>query len=326
MDAAVLAQVLRELPPIADPNVLVGTATADDAGVYRLTDEIALVQSVDFFTPIVDDPHDYGRIAAANALSDIYAMGARPIAALAIGAFPENMDARIIAAILSGGAEKAREAGIDIIGGHTIKDDEPKYGLAVTGVAHPDRIWRNSTGKPGDALVLTKPIGTGILTTARRSDAIDEDTLRPAIESMLRLNREAAEIAKRFEVHAATDVTGFGLIGHLCEMTAGGTGAEISAQAVAFFDRAEQLAAAGIVPGGTHANHRLALESGVTFAADVSTARQLVLCDAQTSGGLLLAVPPDQSTELVHALKEAGLAGASEIGSLTPEPMILVVA
>jgi selenide,water dikinase len=325
MDAAVLAQVLRELPKITDPNVLVGSSTSDDAGVYRLSDELALVQSVDFFTPIVDDPRVYGQIAAANALSDIYAMGARPIAALAIGAFPESMDAERIAAILAGGAEKAREAGIDIIGGHTIKDDEPKYGLSVTGVAHPDRIWRNTTGKPGDALVLTKPIGTGILTTARRNDEIDETALQPAIQSMLMLNREAAGIARQFDVHAATDVTGFGLIGHLCEMTSGGTGAEISAGAVAFFDGAERLAQAEVVPGGTRTNHRIALQSGVQFSKTVTTAQQLVLCDAQTSGGLLLAVPPDRSTELVHALKRAGMTGASEVGSLTPEPVVLVV-
>ncbi len=325
MDAAVLAQVLRELPQIADPNVLVGTATADDAGVYRLTDEIALVQTVDFFTPIVDDARDYGRIAAANALSDIYAMGARPIAALAIGAFPDTMDARIIGSILAGGAEKAREAGIEIIGGHTIKDAEPKYGLAVTGVVHPDRIWRNNTGKPGDALVLTKPIGTGILTTARRDDAVDEEALRPAIDSMLMLNRDAAAIAARFDVHAATDVTGFGLIGHLCEMTSAGTGAEISAHAVALFAEVERLANADIVPGGTRANYRFAVERGVQFSESVALARRMILCDAQTSGGLLLAVPPDRSTELVHELKNAGLGGASEIGSLTPEPVILVV-
>lgn len=325
MDAAVLAQVLRELPQIADPNVLVGTATADDAGVYRLTDEIALVQTVDFFTPIVDDPRDYGRIAAANALSDIYAMGARPIAALAIGAFPETMDAHVIASILAGGAEKAREAGIEIIGGHTIKDDEPKYGLAVTGVVHPDRIWRNNTGKPGDALVLTKPVGTGILTTARRNDAIDDEALRPAIDSMLALNRDAAEIAARFDVHAATDVTGFGLIGHLAEMTSRGTGAEISAHAVALFGEVERLAQADVIPSGTRANYRFALERGVQFSQSVTPARRLILCDAQTSGGLLLAVPPDRSTELVHALKNAGLDGASEIGTLTPEPVILVV-
>jgi selenide,water dikinase len=325
MDAAVLAQVLRELPKIDDPNVLVGSATADDAGVYRLSAELALVQTVDFFTPIVDDPRVYGQIAAANALSDIYAMGARPIAALAIGAFPENMEASVMAAILGGGAEKAREAGIAIIGGHTIKDDEPKYGLAVSGVVHPDKIWRNNTGKPGDALVLTKAIGTGILTTARRSDEIDDAVLQPAIDSMLALNREAAEIAVRFEVHAATDVTGFGLIGHLCEMTSGGTGAEISAHAVMLFDEVERLAIAGAVPGGTRTNYRLALENGVQFSQSVSEARRLALCDAQTSGGLLLAVPPERSTELVHALKKAGLGGASEIGSLTPEPMILVV-
>jgi len=325
MDAAVLAQVLRELPKIDDPNVLVGNATADDAGVYRLSAELALVQTVDFFTPIVDDPREYGQIAAANALSDIYAMGARPIAALAIGAFPESMDASRIAAILGGGAEKAREAGIAIIGGHTIKDDEPKYGLAVSGLVHPERIWRNNTGKPGDALVLTKPIGTGILTTARRNDEIDDAALRPAIESMLTLNREAAEIAARFEVHAATDVTGFGLIGHLCEMTSGGTGAEISAQAVVLFNEVERLIQADTVPGGTRTNYRLALESGVQFSQNVSEARRFALCDAQTSGGLLLAVPPERSTELVHALKKAGLGGASEIGSLTPEPVILVV-
>jgi len=325
MDAAVLAQVLRELPKIEDPNVLVGSATADDAGVYRLSDELALVQTVDFFTPIVDDPHLYGEIAAANALSDIYAMGARPIAALAIGAFPENMDASIVAAILSGGAAKAREAGIAIIGGHTIKDDEPKYGLAVSGVVHPEKIWRNNTGKPGDALVLTKPLGTGILTTARRNDEIDDSALRPAIDSMLALNREAAEIAARFEVHAATDVTGFGLIGHLCEMTSGGTGAEISAHAVILFEGVERLAEADAVPGGTRTNYRLALESGVQFSESVSMARRLALCDAQTSGGLLIAIPPERSTELVHALKNGGLEGASEIGSLTPEPVILVV-
>lgn len=321
-----LDKVLGTVPRWPDGNVLVGFDTADDAGVYKLTPELALVQTVDFFTPIVDDPRDYGRIAAANALSDIYAMGARPVTALAIGAFPEDMDAKIIGAILGGGAEKAREAGIEIIGGHTIKDDEPKYGLAVTGIAHPDRIWRNDTGKPGDSLVLTKPIGTGILTTARRSDAIDDNALRPAIDSMLCLNRQAAEIAAAFDVHAATDVTGFGLIGHLSEMTAGGTGAEISAQAVTFFASVEALAAADVVPGGTRTNLRLALERGVQFAPGISQALQLALCDAQTSGGLLIAVPPDRSTELVHALRNAGLSGASEIGSLTPEPVILVVA
>ena len=325
MDAAVLAQVLRELPTMEDPNVLVGSATADDAGVYRLSDELALVQTVDFFTPIVDDPRIYGQIAAANAFSDIYAMGARPIAALAIGAFPENMDAGVIAAILGGGAEKAREAGVSIIGGHTIKDDEPKYGLAVSGIVHPGKIWRNNTGQPGDALVLTKAIGTGILTTARRNDEIDDAALQPAIVSMLALNREAADIAAQFDVHAATDVTGFGLIGHLCEMTSGGTGAEISAHAVTLFDNVETLAQADVAPGGTRTNYRLALESGVQFSTSVSMARRLALCDAQTSGGLLLAVPPERSTELVHALKNAGLGGASEIGSLTPEPVIAVV-
>lgn len=301
MDAEVLAQVLRELPTIADPNVLVGASTADDAGVYRLSEDLALVQTVDFFTPIVDDARDYGRIAAANALSDIYAMGARPIAALAVAAFPEAMDPGTIAAILHGGVEKAAEAGIAVIGGHTIKDDEPKYGLAVSGVVHPERVWRNTTGRAGDVLVLTKALGTGILTTARRSDAIDDAALAPAVASMLQLNAGAAALASRFDVHAATDVTGFGLIGHLREMTAGRLGATVYANRVAYFAATLGLAAQDIVPGGTRANRQRAQDAGVRF--EVGPALQLALCDAQTSGGLLFALPGNQAERLVDALR-----------------------
>lgn len=323
MDAGVLAHVLRDLPPILDPNVLVGTNTADDAGVYRLTDEIALVQTVDFFTPIVDDPRWYGRIAAANALSDVYAMGARPLTALAIAAFPEAMAHETMAAILAGGAEKAREAGIEVIGGHTVKDDEPKYGLCVTGIVHPERVVRNDRAHASDRLVLTKPLGTGVLTTARRSDTIDDDELEPAVLAMAALNRAAGEAMVAAGAHAATDVTGFGLIGHLREMTGVRLGARIDASAVGLLPGALRLARAGVAPGGSHTNLQNALEAGVRFAEEVEEALRLLLCDAQTSGGLLVALAPGSVAGFIAALREAGV-DAREIGTLVSEPGILV--
>lgn len=323
MDAGVLAHVLRDLPPILDPNVLVGTSTADDAGVYRLTDEIALVQTVDFFTPIVDDPRWYGRIAAANALSDVYAMGARPLTALAIAAFPEAMAHETMAAILAGGAEKAREAGIEVIGGHTVKDDEPKYGLCVTGIVHPERVVRNDRAHAGDRLVLTKPLGTGVLTTARRSDTIDDDELEPAVLAMAALNRAAGEAMVAAGAHAATDVTGFGLIGHLREMTGVRLGARIDASAVGLLPGALRLARAGVAPGGSRTNLQNALEAGVRFAEEVEEALRLLLCDAQTSGGLLVALAPGSVAGFIAALREAEV-DAREIGTLVSEPGILV--
>jgi selenide, water dikinase len=321
MDAGVLAQVLRELPPIDDPNVLVGTSTADDAGVYKLSDTLALVQTVDFFTPIVDDPYTYGAIAAANALSDIYAMGARPISALAIVAFPQELDTSVLRDVLRGGSDKAREAGINIIGGHTIKDDEPKYGLAVTGVIDPDRIVRNSTAKAGDVLFLTKAIGTGILTTARRSDAIAESALREALESMLTLNRNAAEAMESVDVHAATDITGFGLVGHLSEMLAPShLGAEIDASSVPILSGALDLARTGIAPGGTRTNLAQALDGGVQFDDALDDAMRLVLCDAQTSGGLLVAVSPSDVSRFESAAKALGVQIAARIGTIRATP------
>ena len=329
-----LAQVLAAMPAIDDPNVIVGTATADDAGVYRLSDDTALVQTVDFFTPIVDDPATFGRIAAANALSDIYAMGAMPLVALAIAAFPEDADATILGQILAGGAEKAKEAGISIMGGHTVKDPEPKYGLAVTGIAHPGAILRNSTALAGDALVLTKPIGTGILTTARRADEISDADLAPAIESMQMLNRVAAETMLALNdreksaspVHAATDVTGFGLIGHLLELARGsGCGFTLHSQHVRLFDRVLELAQRGIVPGGTKSNLRAALEAGVAFAESLGEPMRLALCDAQTSGGLLIAVAAAHADELVRTLTRSGVSSAAVVGSVTGERAYLVV-
>lgn len=323
MDASVLAHVLRDLPPIDDPNVLVGTSTADDAGVYRLSDELALVQTVDFFTPIVDDPRQFGRIAAANALSDVYAMGARPISALAIAAFPADLDPKILGEILGGGAEKAREAGINVIGGHTVKDKEPKYGLAVTGVVHPDKIFRNDAGRAGDALVLTKPLGTGILTTARGEDAISEEALQEAIASMEMLNRVASEVMIACGARAATDISGFGFLGHLREMTGDTLGADVDSKAVPLMKRALDLAADGFVPGGTRSNLDNARRNGVHFEKSVSETMQLVLADAQTSGGLLIAIDPHDASTLLDSLRTASIDGAL-VGHLTKERTITV--
>lgn len=323
MDASVLAQVLRGLPAIEDPNVLVGTSTADDAGVYRLNDTIALVQTVDFFTPIVDDPYTFGAIAAANALSDVYAMGATPLTALAIAAFPEDADPQMLHEILRGGSETAKAAGIDVIGGHTIKDDEPKYGLSVTGIAHPDEVLRNSTACTGDVLYLTKALGTGILTTARRSDRIGDDALAMAIRSMTTLNRAAAEAMRGCAVHAATDVTGFGFVGHLLEMLRGcGLGAEIDTAAVPLLAGALELARAGVAPGGSKTNLAQAREERVGFAAHVDDAMQLVLCDAQTSGGLLVAVASGDAERFERHAHERGVPIVARVGVVTEEPRL----
>ena len=287
--------------------------------MYRLDDSNALVQTVDFFTPIVDDPYTYGAIAAANALSDVYAMGARPVTALAIAAFPEDLDASVLHAILRGGSDKVHEAGVNVIGGHTVKDAEPKYGLSVTGVVHPKRIVRNSTAQAGDVLFLTKAIGTGIITTARRSDTIDDEAMTQAIASMLELNRAASEAMVEIGAHAATDVTGFGLIGHLREMLGGsGVGARVSSAAVPVLARALDLAAAGVVPGGTRTNAAQAIDAGVTFDG-ISQAMQLVLCDAQTSGGLLVAIAPEKAAPFERAARARGVSIVARIGEITAE-------
>ena len=292
--------------------------------MYRLDDSTALVQTVDFFTPIVDDPYTYGAIAAANALSDIYAMGARPVTALAIAAFPEDLDPAVLNAVLRGGSDKVHEAGVNVIGGHTVKDAEPKYGLSVTGIVHPERIVRNSTARPGDALVLTKAIGTGILTTARRDDTIVDDAMTEAIASMLELNRGASEAMIDAGAHAATDVTGFGLIGHLREMLDGsGVGARLSYSSVPVLAHALELAAAGVVPGGTRTNAAQAIEAGVTFHG-ISEAMQYVLCDAQTSGGLLIAIAEDDVPAFEGAARGCGVSIVAKIGKITAERGLLV--
>jgi len=311
-----LLPLLGLLPPITDPNVLVGSATADDAAVYRLSSELALVLTTDFFTPIVDEPRDFGRVAAANALSDIYAMGGKPLSALSIVGFPDNLPAQILAEILQGAAEKAAEAGCSIVGGHTIKSEEPIFGLAVVGTIHPDRVMSNAGAKPGDVLILTKPLGLGIISTAAKNDLDTRGAIVEAIRVMTTLNRTAAEVLSRFEVHALTDVTGFGLLGHLRNMTvASGVTAEVWAAAVPIIDAAREYVAGSIAPGGTRANMKF-LNDWVDWDSETSPEMKLLLCDAQTSGGLLAAIPPAQAHDVVTELAAAGTLASAIVGRI----------
>lgn len=313
-----LLPLLGNLPPVTDPNVLIGSNTADDAAVYKLSADLALVHTTDFFTPIVDDPYDFGAIAATNALSDVYAMGGEPLNALNIVGFPDHLlEPEVLARILQGGAEKCKEAGIDIVGGHTIKAEEPIYGLAVTGKVHPDRVFSNAGGRPGDVLVLTKPIGLGIITTAAKNDADPKNAIADAIRIMTTLNRDGAEAARAVGVTAATDITGFGLLGHLRNVAAAsGCSAEIEFSKVPVLDAAREYVESGVAPGGTHANWRF-LNDWATYCDGVTKEHQLLLCDAQTSGGLLLAVAPEKADRLVEELVRRGTPAASVVGKLT---------
>lgn len=312
-----LFPLLGSLPKVTDPNVLVGSSTADDAAIYRIDDERALVLTTDFFTPIVDEPYDFGAIAATNALSDVYAMGGTPLTALNIVGFPEaDLDVSVLGDILRGGAEKAKEAGIDIVGGHTIKTDEPIYGLAVTGMVHPARVASNAGGKPGDVLVLTKPLGVGIVTTAAKQDRDTAGAIREAIRLMSTLNRAAAEAMAAVGAHACTDITGFGLLGHLRNVAAAsGCAATVRLGAVPVIDAAWSYVREGVAPGGTHANWRF-LDEWVQYDGGIDKAAQLVLCDAQTSGGLLIALEAAKADALVAELRRRGAPCAAVIGSL----------
>ncbi|MFQ5568457.1 MAG: selenide, water dikinase SelD [Rhodothermales bacterium] len=310
--------ILAALPVPDDPAVLVSAATTDDAAVYRLRDDLALVQTVDFVTPVVDDPYTFGAIAAANALSDVYAMGARPLVGLNVVGFPaRRLPLRILEAILRGAADKAAEAGLLLLGGHTLDAAEPAFGLAVTGVAHPDAVLQNNTARPGDALVLTKPLGTGILATAMKRGLADAAPARTAADVMATLNRDAADAVLAVGAHACTDVTGFGLLGHLREMASGsGVDVTLSAHAVPVLDAARSLAGADVVPGGT-LNNLAHVEPHVVFAPDVSRVDRLILADAQTSGGLLVSLPADRAEALLDALRSRGVSAAACIGHVT---------
>jgi selenide,water dikinase len=309
-----LDQALAGVPRWPDENVLIGFDTADDAGVYKLTPELALVQTVDFFTPVVDDPYTFGAIAAANALSDVYAMGGRPISALSILAWPPKEDPADLQRILAGGADKMHEAGCSILGGHSVADEEIKFGYAVTGTIHPARVKANAGAMPGDALVFTKRLGTGVISTALKRGIAAEEHVAESIRQMLELNRRACEAMLRFDTHGCTDVTGFGLIGHAREMAlASGVTLEIEAAAVRFLPGALEYAARGALPGGQQNNFDFAScvvdKSSVCF---VSRETESVLYDPQTSGGLLISLPGSQAAGLIAALD-----GAYRIGRVT---------
>jgi selenide,water dikinase len=312
--------VLRHVFPAEDANALVDASTGDDAAVYLLEPHRALVVTTDFFTPIVDDPYQFGQIAAANALSDIYAMGAKPLFALNLLAYPRaHLDEGSLAMILKGGAEKAREAGIPILGGHSIDDPEPKYGLVVVGEVDPAKMTTNAEARPGDKLVLTKPIGTGIIATAIKEDRADDATAESAIRSMATLNRGAAEAAGVLGIRAATDITGFGLLGHLRQLLlASGVSARLRSEAVPLLRGALELALSSRFPGGSKRN--LAdVKADVRFPKGMPEARRLLLTDAQTSGGLLLAVPEDNLPELLRRVEKAAPV-AAVIGEIEEGP------
>lgn len=318
--------VLGKLPRSNNPNVLVGFDNADDAGVYRIADDMALVQTVDFFTPIVDDPYTFGQIAAANALSDVYAMGGRPVSALSIVGFPGKAETEVLERILLGGHSKMEEAGCAVIGGHSIADEEMKFGYAVTGLISPSRILTNAGARAGDVLVLTKLLGTGVLSTALKRGALAEAGLRAAIDSMSMLNRKACEIALGFRVHAATDITGFGLLGHAREMAlASKAGLEIDHRRLQFLPGAVEAARAGHQPGGLKNNREFA-SCSVSIRGPLPAEIEALLYDPQTSGGLLLSVEAADSEALQEAL-QASSVPAAIIGRVLagPTPPIVVL-
>jgi len=306
------------MPQVVDPNVLVGTETGDDAAVYRIDEHTAVVQTVDFFSPIVDDPYTFGQIAAANAISDIYAMGARPLFALNIAGFPrDKLPLSVLQDIMRGGAEKAREAGIPVLGGHTVSDDEPKYGMVVTGLIDPAKIARNAGALVGDQLVLTKPLGTGIVSNAQKCGECPPESLAAAIASMCALNRPGAEAIAEVPVSACTDVTGFGFVGHLRGMLkASGVSARVQAKKLPSFPHVLELIAADCVPGGTRRNQAFYAEHVQVRGA--SEAEQILANDAQTSGGLLLSVPAGKLDELLAALLRRGAICAARVGEIVP--------
>jgi len=316
-----LDRILKELPLPKDPKVLVGLETSDDAGVYQLSDEVALVQTVDFFTPIVDDPFTFGQITVANALSDVYAMGGTPLTALNLVAFPiKTLSPSILKEILLGGLSKMKEAGVALVGGHTIEDSEVKYGLAVTGVVHPNKILTNAKAKPGDQLVLTKPLGTGIIATALKGGMASEEAVRKMVESMVALNQKASEWMKTFEAHACTDITGFSFIGHALGMaSASQVGMAIQSKNIPVFPEAMEYARLGLIPGGAHSNRQF-FSCRVEVHSNVPDLLIDLLYDPQTSGGLLISLPSGNAERLVKALQEKEHIDSWIVGRVLEEP------
>ena len=304
------------MPLITHPNLLVGNNTGDDAAVYRINDDTALILTVDFFTPITDDPYDFGLIAAANSLSDVYAMGGKPLVALNVVAFPADLAQEKLGDVLQGGYAKAAEADCLIVGGHTVDDPEPKYGLSVVGVVHPGQEVTNAAARPGDKLVLTKPIGTGIITTGQKQQKVDPGVLKGAVDTMATLNRDASEAMMAVGVNACTDITGFGLMGHLRSMVRGsGVAARLKFSEVPVLPGTWDLLEQGVVPGGTHRNLHSVADTA-QWHDDLTEQQRLLMCDAQTSGGLLISVPGPKLDQLLERLESAGAPTAAVVGEI----------
>ncbi len=309
------------LPLVDDPNLLIGLERGDDAGVYKLNDDLAIIQTIDFITPIVDDPYTFGQIAAANALSDVYAMGGKPLTAMNVVCFPiQSQDISVLGEILRGGWEKLREAGVALVGGHSIEDPELKYGLSVTGVVHPAKMVTKEGAKTGDKLILTKPLGTGIVSTAIKGGVAGEEAVARIAVSMTTLNKRASELMQEAGVHACTDITGYGLLGHACGMIEDGPiGMEIHVTAIPFFPEAKGFARMGLVPGGTQRNREFRLNM-IEQAYEIGDDMWNILFDPQTSGGLLISVPAREAEALLQNLHRNSIKDAAIIGEVVGEP------
>lgn len=319
-----LAGILESLPKFEDENLLVGIETSDDGAIYRVSDEVALIQTLDFFPPMVDDPYLFGQVAAANALSDIYAMGGEPKIALNIVAWPNCVNPKFLGEILRGGADKVKEAGAVLAGGHSIQDDVPKYGLSVTGFVHPDKIFKNCGARPGDKLILTKPLGTGIVNTAVKAEMASEEAKQEVIRVMTTLNKTAKHIVEKYEIHSCTDVTGFGLAGHCIEMAeGGGVTIVLDAAALPVQKAAREYAAMGLIPEGAYKNRSFA---GTRVDTEgVEEELRDIFFDPQTSGGLLVSVTPDTAEQILTELKAAGMEqDCAVIGTVTERQEVCV--
>ena len=313
-----LSQVLRNLPTIEDPNLIFGYDTVGDAGVYRLRNDLAIIQTVDILTPIADDPYIFGEIAAANSLSDVYVMGRKPVTALNIIGFPPKLDLSIMEKIILGGINKIKEAGAVVLGGHTIKDEELKYGLAITAIVDPQKLVTNDKAAPGDLLILTKPLGTGVISTAMKAGLASEQAITKINDNMRQLNASAAQTMIEVGVNACTDITGFGLMGHALQLAqASGVSLQINSKQVPIIEEAFEYAENSLFPGGTQLNYKY-IKPFIQFAPSVENDLQMLLCDAQTSGGLLIAVPEHKNKELLALLHKNGVHSAQIIGKAIP--------
>jgi selenide,water dikinase len=326
LSASELEKALAGLPKISHPNLLVDIEAHDDGGVYKINDDYAIIQTTDFFPPVCSDPYDFGKVAAANALSDIYAMGGQVLTAMNLVLFPENQPLEILKEILRGGQEKVMEAGGVMMGGHTITDDIPKYGLAVTGHVHPDKVVTNNAAKPGDVLILTKPIGTGVIISAWKNGLIDEKLYRQAIDSMALLNKNGADIMQEAGVKCATDITGFGLAGHALKMAAGsGVSISLDTRKIPVFDRIIELIDMGVIPGASFRNMDFVGEN-CAFSNDVDYNHKILLFDAQTSGGLLMCVDQNKAGETLLKLNSSGYPASAIVGEVTTKKEKLLYA